>query len=538
MLLKNLHIILLFLFAHSLVANESVDENDINQQLLAISNDLYYDYSNTMDRIDSISKALTAEDQILLKPYFDYFESFRAYKNSEYEKSLTYADSALTYFLWHENVEWEARSLLVLAFTAEALILDNHSINYYETSAKLTNNNIVKGVALLGLARSKRRLKEPYEDEVNIAIKLFEETHKEELHLLAVRSYYSFYTRDSNLVKDLTEVEEAYQNLNNNLYAATANKQISYYYKDIKDYEKAIFHAEKAMSLIENSRDSISVFMGSMYLYYSYLLIFQDKQDETQRYIEASIDINSTLGLDQSNFYAYQRLSRINRFNEDYKAADDNSQRAIYCQRKMNESKGSSNALLAEVSLNREYIDHELRKGKTYHYIRLGLLVVISLVVFRTIISRFRRQVKAKDVEVNKLQEDNTVLAKNTIELLSIVKKLEKESDLISASEDFERRIMNDVELSSTLPQNFCMAYQKNISTFSFKHPKLTQAEVRTAVMLAMEIPAKSIVKLQCVEPNTIKTYRKRIRRKLELQQGVDLNLKLQELLYDLSHAG
>jgi len=517
------------------LADETVDEHEVIQQLLSISDDLYYNYNNTIVRIDSIKDELTSEEQDRLKPYFDYFESFKAYQNSDFETSLNYADSALTYFLWNENVEWESRCLLILAFTAESLTLDSHAINYYKTSAQLSNNNIVKGGALLGVARSKRRMKEPYENEVKRAIKLFEATEKQELHLLAVRSYYSFYDRDTNLVKDLLEVEEAYENLGYKLYAATANKQISYYYKDIKDYDNADFYAQKAISLMKDSEDSISVFTGSLYLYYGYLLIFQNNLKAAQEYIKASIDINTALGVEQANFYAYQRLSRINRYNNDYKAADTNSQRAIYCQRMLNEIKGSSNALLAEVSLNRNYIDGELRKGKIYHYIRLGLLVVISLVVFRMLITKFRRQVEAKDVEVTKLQSDNTVLAKNTMELLSIVKKLEKESSLLSASEDFERRIMSDLELSSTLPQNFCVAYQKNISTFSFKHPKLTQAEVRTAVMLAMDIPVKSIVKLQCVEPDTIKTYRKRIRRKLELEQGVDLNNKLQELLYDLS---
>lgn len=535
MLRRCLHIFLLLIPAYALQAEDAVDLSELPKHLLSISDDLYYDYNKAIDKIDSIYDQLNEDQQLEYKPYFFYFNAFKAYKNSDYNHALTYADSSLTYFLWHENDEWEARCVLVMAFTAEALVLDNFAMSYYETASQLSKDKVVKGLSLLGLARSKERLKKNADGIVDKAIHLLESTEIIESHLLARRSYYSFNRKDTNLVSELLKVEQKYLSLGNLMYAATTNKQVSYYYRANEDYNRAKEYAYRAIDQISATRDSNSVFTSSLYLYSSNILLLQNQFDSAKVFIEKAIKINKRLDISQANFYAYQRLSEIFRYREDYKSADQNSQYAIQCQKDINEIKRSGSALLAEVLINREYIDGELTKTKVYQYIRLGLFVVLSLVFFRALINRFRRQVEAKDVEVIKLQEDNTVLQKNALEMLSIVKKLEKESSLLSASEDFEKRLMSDSELSSTLPQDFCNAYQKNISAFSFQHIKLSQAEVRTAVMLAMDIPSKSIVKLQCIEPDTLKTYRKRIRRKLKLEVGTDLNSHLKTLLYDLS---
>lgn len=534
MLWRYLHILILLLSTCSLLAEGEVDMNDLPKHLLAISDDLYYDYNKAIDKIDSIESSLTETARIEFKPYFCYFNAFRAYKSSDYTHALTHADSALTFFLWHENDEWEARCVLTMAFTAEALTLDNYALSYYETASQLSKDNVVKGLSLLGLARSKNKLREDTKDIVKEAIDLLESTNIIESHLLAIRSYFLFNRNDENLVPELLKVEQEYLKLGNLVYAATTNKQLSYYYRSTDDYVNAEKFAIKALDQINMTRDSVSVFSGSLYMYTSNILLIQNRLNKAQNYIEKAIDINNELNINQSNYYAYQRLSELNRHYEDYKSAYQNSQNAINCQIEMYETKRSGSALLAEVLINRDYIDRELNKTKIYQYIRLGLFVVISLVFFRGLINRFRRQVEAKDVEVVKLQEDNTVLQKNAMEMLSIVKKLEKESSLLTASEDFEKRLSKDVELSTTLPKDFCNAYQKNISSFSFEHNKLSQAEVRTAVMLAMEIPSKSIVKLQCIEPDTLKTYRKRIRRKLKLEPGIDLNVHLKTLLYEL----
>lgn len=535
MLQKISHILLLLILAFRSVAGTPVDETNLPQLLLTISDDLYYNFDGVIDKIDSIKGHLSEQQQLKYQPHFSYFKAYTAYRNSEYDRALAFADSALTYFLWNESGEWESRCILVMAFTAEALTLDNYALSYYETAAQMTRDNIVKGISILGTARSKRRLHVDYKYDVNLAVSLLEETGIKEIELLAKRSYYSFNTKDTNLVSELQEVANAYELLGQGLFAAVTNKQISYYYRDQKDFSSAVEYAQKAIRLIESTRDSVSVFSGSLYLYYSGLLLYQDKYDSAQDYIEKTIAINNDLNISQTNYYAYLRLSRLKRQENNYKEADINSQNAIVCQQQINDIKRSSSALLAEVLMNREYVDGELKKSKILQYIRLGLFVVLSLALFRALITRLRRQVQEKDVEVSKLLEDNTVLQKNTLEMLSIVKKLEQESSLLSASEDFEKRIKHDTELSTSLPNNFCIAYQKNISTFSFEHSKLSPAEVRTAVMLAMDIPTKSIVKLQCIESDTLKTYRKRIRRKLNMELGIDLNTYLKTLLYDLS---
>ncbi len=510
----------------------------ISELLLSLNDNIYYKYNDVIKKVDSIRQSIPTDDIDTYSAYFLYFDAYSAYSNSNYEEALSVADRALKTFMWEENSDWEARCLLTMAFTAEALMLDNYAYSYYETTSLLTDDSIIKGIALLGIARSNFRLGKDYSSYQSEGISCLEDTDVPELKLLAKRSYYYLNNDDSSLVSELNQVKNEYVDLGYTLYAAITCKQISYYYRSQEDLILAKEYVNNAIDLVKNTEDSVSVFMSSLYLYYSRILILNDEYSKAIDVVKKSIKLNNSLNIPQNNYYAYQRLSKLNRYYKDYKAADDNSQRAITCQKEINEIKRSSGALLAEILINREYIDRQLNKNRVIHYITLGLFVVGSLVLFRILINHFKRQVEAKNKEVNQLQKDNTVLQNNTLEMLSIVKKLEKAHSSYSASEDFEKRISHDIELSDTLPKDFCDVYRKNISTFSLKNTTLNPAEVRTAVMLAMDIPSKSIAKLLSVENETLKTYRKRIRRKLELEPGEDINKCLKELIYELAENG
>lgn len=533
----NRNLVLIFsLLLISLISVHAKSSKDLIAEIDDLSNGIYYNTEAVIDSFYRIYEDINELKQKKLIAYSYYFDAYKAYSQSDYQKSISLSDSALQCFIWKRNKEWESKSLLLLAFSSEALLIDDYALDYYETCNVLSQDYGLKGLSKLGIARSRKRLSMLYQDDLDCGIELLNKTGKREFELLALRSYYWFNRTDATLDTALENVANEYIQLNLPLHASSTKKLISYYYKSIGEYKKANKYADQSVRILSTTKDSTSVFFGSLLLYRSSLLFMNGNDSLALKDVKKSIVIHSNLGLKHQNYYAFQDLSEYYRGNNQFQLADSYSQLAIMADKKIDLIKRSSNATLAKILINRTYVERQLARNKKMFYVKLVVVLILVLIFIKYLISKFRHRIKIKDVEVVELQKNNLKLNNVYIELLSIVKKLEKESSLSKASKDFEKRIAKDSELSSSLSENFCSDYQKSICNFAFQHPKLTESEVRTAVMIAMNLPFQSILKLLCIEADTLKTYRKRIRKKMCLKPEDKLNDHLKHMLYEMSN--
>ncbi len=158
--MNNKAILTLLLLLFSLNANllyASQGSINTNEEIYNISNDLFYYYGAALSSLDSLKSELTPRELEVLKPYLQYADAVNYYQLGDYNNAILTIDSALERFIWDGELEWEARSFLIVGYIAEAIRLNDKALEFYTYSSELSQENRTLGLSKLGLARSQKR---------------------------------------------------------------------------------------------------------------------------------------------------------------------------------------------------------------------------------------------------------------------------------------------------------------------------------------------------------------------------------------------
>lgn len=498
-----------------------------------IYDNIFYHTNEAHRQLDSLQSTFTVEDSIAYKPYCNTISAFTAYKEGQFSLALDLADSALSYFLWNENKEWQARSILVLAFTAEALGLDSEAVDYYEVAVSMFSDPALKGFSMLGNARCCKWLGKEWLQSMNSGINQLLLTNQKEHVLYANSIPYWFDKSLPNMIENLDSIAVEYIKLKMWVNASSTYKLISQHYRSKKDYDLALEYCTKSFECISKENSNVCLYSASIYSNFAAIYTELGLSGKSVECIQKAIDTYLLGDVKLSLYYPYKELNQIYTNLGDYKQANYSAQQALESYILMSEIKKSSAAQLAEILINREYIEDQLTKIKHKQFIKYCIFILLSIVFVSIIGIKFFDKKKYYLKLINSLKRDNEMLQLEKRELIVLIDKMDTEEEVKKIMVKLKNIVLEDPELDATLPGYFYNNYHKSLVKLKAIHPSLSEAEVRSAVMLAMDLPSSTISNLLCIQPESVKKYRNRIRKKIKLDSKVDLGQHLKIIISD-----
>lgn len=195
----------------------------------------------------------------------------------------------------------------------------------------------------------------------------------------------------------------------------------------------------------------------------------------------------------------------------------------------------------------KKIIETENEIKQTRLYVTYGGIFVLILIIFliafnyrttvqknklkETMLAQKQEQLKSevefkqKELEnfANYIQEKNKLLESLNKEIQSLSKTGKYENDALN---NLSKLVSNSLhvdnyrkELELKIDQN----HQEFIHRLKEKFPNLTKTEIRLCSLLLLGLSTKDIASVMSIEPNSVKTARNRLRKKLSLQPGANL---------------
>jgi len=131
-------------------------------------------------------------------------------------------------------------------------------------------------------------------------------------------------------------------------------------------------------------------------------------------------------------------------------------------------------------------------------------------------------QTKASEVAGKSLS-----IAKQSEMIESIQKLLEKEQDLVSLKNNIKKTIkLNSINNKEweTFENNLYKSHEDFIKRLTSKYPKLSSKDIKLCIYLKMSLSSKEIAPLMNISFRGVELHRYRLRKKLDLQQDVNLS--------------
>ncbi len=179
--------------------------------------------------------------------------------------------------------------------------------------------------------------------------------------------------------------------------------------------------------------------------------------------------------------------------------------------------------------------ENEIQKTKIKYTAWIWLLTLIGFFVGVILLLLFLRKRK----QVNELDKNKEVLMRMAKDLESKNASLLNEMQSIQKS-DSESKISSDLSSDSVNPftitiltnsdwQSFKEYFEKShpnfIHVLRAKYPDLTEAEERLFLLLKLKLSKKEIANVLGILPDTVKKTRGRLRKRLKLNVGTDLDV-------------
>ncbi|MFN7013442.1 MAG: helix-turn-helix transcriptional regulator, partial [Bacteroidia bacterium] len=131
-------------------------------------------------------------------------------------------------------------------------------------------------------------------------------------------------------------------------------------------------------------------------------------------------------------------------------------------------------------------------------------------------------QAKASEVAGKSLS-----IAKQSEMIESIQKLLEKEHDIVSLKSNIKKTIkLNSINKKEweTFENNLYKSHEDFIKRITSRYPKLSSKDIKLCIYLKMSLSSKEIAPLMNISFRGVELHRYRLRKKLDLQQDVNLS--------------
>lgn len=323
------------------------------------------------------------------------------------------------------------------------------------------------------------------------------------------------------------EYLEHNKNINKHLSVLTANKNIAKTYLGLKNYNKALFHANEAIhqgtkTNIENRLAEVYKTRGNIYKAMGkYELAFEDLQtyDKIQKEVDIVNNAKKFKEIEMTNSFEQERIKDSVVF------AEEKNKIRLQVEKQKVEKKFYLVSFIAMgmITIFIFYFGYQL-------YLRIKKETQIKEEKLSQTILDLSTEVTTKKEEVNQLLTE-TVIHLNTKEKLA-----ENLAKLSQAQEDSSLKgIIADLK-AEKLGDSKVLVLKKNIETYNYEflkklknlHPNLTKTDVEVCSFIRIGLSRKEISSLRKTSIEAIKSTKYRLKKKLNLssQQSLDDYIK------------
>ncbi|WP_160114736.1 tetratricopeptide repeat protein [Aquimarina sp. AU474] len=318
--------------------------------------------------------------------------------------------------------------------------------------------------------------------------------------------------------------------LGKKLSSCVTHYNISSVYKRKKEWPKSLKHADSALqiALAENFRERISI-----------------------AYRRKSF-VHNKMGNFKS---AYEDYRKFNRYSDSiFNLENEKKIQALELNYEFQKEKQADSLAFTQEKREVELVaEAESSKKRLYFVLLLGAIIagaIIAFLIRRNYLQRSKlvkatyenekkildQEIKGKENDIKRLIADNSMRLAFKEELLGKIKTY-----VIGAEPDHIKKALNSLTTQlklqietesklSGLQEKIDYVNQSFDTTLKGLYPDLTTGEREVCALLRLNLSIKEIMTIRSVSSDSVKSMRRRIRKKMNIPQTIELEKFIQEL--------
>lgn len=514
---------------HPICAQVIADDN-MDKIFSSIDFKIVYYPNEAHEELDSLKRSFGITDRKNYQGYLDYISAQLLFSSLDVDSSLVKIELAISFFTRLENKRWLTKSQFFLGRIAETSgLMEQAKINYYKAISLASNNeNREKGFSYLGIARCKRELEEPFEEEFRSGILLLGKSKKEEIRLYARFMSQLFDLSSSESPSVLNTVAFRYLRLGLFEYAVNVYKVIANSFNAQEQYDSAHYYCDKAMDICE-SHEVGKLIIPALYQSKGFLYYKQKNYGVAETYFRRSLDLYKTNNQSSRMLYTYKYLHKIDVAKGNYSKSYDDLNEYLKLTLETSSIEKVRLAKVLEINNKVDLMKSQLvqlKIEKKASEFMLYLVVVITIVIIGGLgiyIYLYQKHRKAKIEEINK-EFHNLLIGIGEKKLLEhrLNKGVKRKDDDEIPLQTLSSLLVEEGDLGDS----FDNCYMETINLFTDAFPQLTKTEIRYSVMICLKLPMEIIAKVQNVQISSIRKAKQRIRIKLKVSDNLEVFLQ------------
>lgn len=520
------------MFIMLLSARSGLTSRQLDDHLYTISYDMINHYVETADRLDSLKATLTDDALAEFSPHFDYIQAFEYYMKGYQEDAMRFAGDAIVEFMYRGDDRWSAKCMMLIGYVSNAMLLFPEAVKGYERVTQMSSDPYILGAAYLNMARTRKTLKLDWEENFKQGLIYAKASQDEALILYSQLMTYWLHPDSADMTTHLPIVADRFHEMEIYSKEADAYKCLVFHYIRTGEYNTALAYVGKCIDTYSlEDKLSKSLLASAKYLEGKILFLLGDRDLAYESFNEA-IRLNRLGHYKESNYNIYRSLYKMEYQYGNLVDACMFADKAITSYEYVTERRVEHFQKMTFLFKKIDLVEYELIALKRKSTARLVLVTVLLFTFFITIIMWFRARKRHYEKLSNDMVGKNMKLKAETGELLAKANQNKVTSNIITNQSAVERKMSKLFAQNEILPDIVKERYAETLLLFDVKLPMLTGSEKRYAVMIALNIPYKTIAELLNVKPETVAQYRNRIRKKLGISNtNIDLNIYLQSYL-------
>ena len=515
-----------------LQAHSSGHGNGLESTIYEMSRDLGDHFVFTADRIDSLKATLSDLEVEESAAYFNYTDAYVAFMKGDFNKTLRLSEKALEHFLYNEQNEWAARCLLLIGNTASAKRLIPEAIRAYRRVVEFSDDPYNLSSAYLNLAKNLNSLKRDWHESFRLAEHYCHLTGDKSRALNIQLVTYWLHPDSVRMVVDLPILAKKFNTLGHYSREADAYKCLVMFYSNKGEHKAALAYVNKSIAAYNKEECPSKVLLSSVFYFKGQVLLALGEHQAAYLEFNKALAINNSGGYKGGNYQIYLTMYSYEYGLENYKDACFFLRIANKSFEYLSNDKLVHYHKMTTIFSKIKLIHEELKDIKA-QAIRRTVRTSIGLIFLFTLVFIWMRSKKRyfekRSVD---MESKNTKLKEETGELLLRSNQNQLTSKIIKSQSVVERKMAKFLSENEIMPDIIKEKYAETMLCFDVKLPMLSDTEKRYAVMIALDIPYKSISEILSVKPQTVAQYRNRLRKKLGIvNTETELNTYLKTFL-------
>ena len=513
-------------------AKPLVIEDEIERFVYEVSRDMGNHFIRTADRIDSLEATLSDVELQHYKYYFDYADAYVALVKEDYNKTIYVGEKALEHFMYSSETEWACRTLMLIGHTAAAVRLFPEAARVYKRVTDYSKDPYTLASSYLNLAKLRKSIVLDWKDDLAKGVYYSEMTGDPDVQLYARMVTYWLHPDSVDMATQMPLIAKRFHQIEHYNKEADAYKCLVFYYFNNGDYAEALNYADRSIEAYHLEKRPSKLLLGSIHFLKGNVLLQLKQREKAYEEYNAAIEINAQAGNKEGNYNLYKSMYRVEYKEEHYRDAcfflEKSNASYEYISKKRMEYYNKMSTLFRRIKV----IDEKLASLKRQGVRRTVMIASLLILFFTTIIIwlfSLKRHFEKKSVDMEEL---NVKLKEETGQLLVRSSQNKLTSTILKNQSDLVRKMDKYLSKNKVLPDVISNRYAETMLCFDVELPMLSHTEKRYAVMIALDVPQKTVAELLNVKPETVAQYRNRLRKKLGISNTeIDLNVYLKNFL-------